>query len=197
VVRVRAVECSRPSVEKPGATLRVEWTAGDVPRCNVGGSWEPHVPAYRPSCRTENAAGVLGAPPTMSTCAHGRRAYSEPRGGQSAFRLGELSVPRSWHGRYHVCGVGWRCWGRLTHCSLARRGDAVGRWAFVAARTRWWHGLSVLWGTVNCHSRSTTDSFESTAAAGDADASSCGISAERPRGAPHARRCIRCCRGWR
>jgi hypothetical protein len=47
-------------------------------------------------------------------------------------------------------------------------------------------------GHVNSHSRSTTDSFESTAAAGDADASSCGISAERPR-APHARRCIRCC----
>ena len=116
---------------------------------------------------------------------------------RSAFRLEELSVPRSWHGRYHVCGVGWHCWGRLTHCSLARRGDAVGRWAFVAARTRWWHGLSVLWGTVGCHCRSSTDSFESTAAAGDADASSCGISAERPRGAPHARRCIRCCRGWR
>jgi hypothetical protein len=74
----------------------------------------------------------------MSTCAQGRRAYSEPRGGQIAQRSD------------------WR----------SRQGNAVGGWVFVAARTRWWNNLSVLWGTVSCHSRSTTDSFASTSAAG-------------------------------
>jgi hypothetical protein len=130
-----------------------------------GAMWEGRGSlVYRPSCLTENAAGACVGRTTRHehVCPRSEGVQRTTRRTvHSAFRLEELnvlrklarSVPRVWGG---VALLG------ATHALFTGQERGCSRTLGLRCCTRWWHGLSVLWGTVGCHSRSTTNSFEST-----------------------------------